>query len=220
MIKNILSMLCFFFTKRVRKSVPTSLIEQPAVAHREPTGPIMSKRVRKYKPVCAITWKRSPNQSTRNGKKPEFIILHHTGSDSFNGGVSWLCQKRAKASAHFIVDRVFQSNGTVKVVQLVKIDRKAWHAGRAYWKGDRNINAKSIGIEMVSKGKYFTKAHYEATAELCAKYMKLYDIPEEKILGHYQVSPKRKWDPGTPPKGDWNWAKFSKLLKKKLKKMP
>ena len=118
------------------------------------------------KSICDITWKRSPNQSSRAGNKPEFIILHHTGSNSFNGAVVWLCQTRAKASAHFIVDRVFQNDGTVQVMQLVKIDRKAWHAGKAYWKGERHINAKSIGIEMVSSGEHFTEAHYEATAEL------------------------------------------------------
>ncbi len=78
--------------------------------------------------------------------KPSLLVMHYTASQSAKGAISWLCNPRAKASAHLVIDL----DGTV--TQLAPFNRVTWHAGRSVWKKRANCNAFSIGIEMTNAG--------------------------------------------------------------------
>jgi len=95
--------------------------------------------------LMKVNFERSPNQSARKGEV-KYIVLHHTGPGSFNGIVKWLCNKQAKASAHYVLGTAAQ------LKQLVNTTKEAWHAGRAMYKGKRIDNHESIGIEICNIG--------------------------------------------------------------------
>jgi len=96
--------------------------------------------------LTKVTYKASPNKSARTDGKPTHIVLHHTGPGSFNGIVNWLCNKDAKASAHYVL-------GTgAQLTQLVNTMKKAWHAGKAKWEGRTDVNNFTIGIEICNIG--------------------------------------------------------------------
>lgn len=107
-----------------------------------------------------------------------------------------------RVSAHFVVDR------KGKITQFVPISRRAWHAGKSSWEGRDNCNDYSIGIEMIGDEKApFTQAQYRETARLCRVLMQQFSLSSrERIVGHQDVAPGRKWDPGK----QWNWAKFQR----------
>ena len=95
----------------------------------------------------AVEIKKSPNHSGKfRNNLPDTIVLHYTAGASVNSCVNWLCNPAAKASAHLIVGK----NG--EVVQLVGFDTVAWHAGKSEWKGRKNLNQFSIGIELDNAG--------------------------------------------------------------------
>lgn len=97
--------------------------------------------------LMKVNFEASPNKSKRaSGETPLYIVLHHTGPGSFNGIVQWLCNKDAKASAHYVVGTAGQ------ITQLVNTMKQAWHAGRAKWGDKLKDNAYSIGIEICNIG--------------------------------------------------------------------
>jgi N-acetylmuramoyl-L-alanine amidase len=95
--------------------------------------------------LMKVNFVGSPNKSARKGAV-KYIVLHHTGPGSFNGIVKWLCNKQAKASAHYVLGTAGQ------LTQLVNTGKEAWHAGVASWKGKRIDNHCSIGIEICNYG--------------------------------------------------------------------
>lgn len=95
--------------------------------------------------LSKVTFVQSPNCSKRSGDV-KYLVLHHTGPGSFNGIVNWLCNKQAKASAHFVLG----TTGQLK--QLVKTEKEAWHAGVAHWNGEKINNHYSIGVEICNYG--------------------------------------------------------------------
>lgn len=109
-----------------------------------------------------------------------------------------------RVSAHFVVDRAG------KVTQFVPLDRRAWHAGESVWQGKANCNDYSVGIEMLGDERtLFTPAQYREAARLCRVLMERFPgITVERIVGHQDVAPKRKWDPGV----QWDWARFRRSL--------
>ena len=123
--------------------------------------------------------------------------------------------KSVKVSAHYLISR----NGTL--YQLVKDENVAWHSGISKMPNGRNIrnsvNDFSIGIELVG-GKWidFTKAQYKSLKTLLKNLIKKYDVKEENILGHCDVAPKRKIDPGKY----FNWDIIAELYKKEIDKLP
>jgi len=97
--------------------------------------------------LMKVDFKASPNKSKRpNGQLPTYIVLHHTGPGSFEGISKWLCDKDAKASAHYVI------SNSGKIVQLVDTKYKAWHAGISEWNDLSDINRYSIGIEICNLG--------------------------------------------------------------------
>jgi N-acetylmuramoyl-L-alanine amidase len=142
----------------------------------------------------------SPNhdarsQDGRGGAPIDMLVLHYTGMPSAEAALERLCDPAAKVSAHYTIDE----DGTVYV--HVPEDRRAWHAGLSYWAGARDINARSIGIELVNPGhdygyRPFPEAQIAALIVLARDILKRHPIPAARVLGHSDVAPARKDDPG------------------------
>lgn len=137
----------------------------------------------------------SPNHDDRKGADIRFLILHYTGMETAIGAVERLSDPASKVSAHYTVDE----DGSI--YRHVDEDMRAWHAGASYWQDDTDINASSIGIEIVNPGhewgyRPFTGAQMKALYPLCLEIMHRHDIDPEDVLAHSDVAPARKEDPG------------------------
>ena len=151
-----------------------------------------------------IIEKKSPNFDERNGEEITFLILHYTGMKTAQDALDRLCCADAKVSSHYTVDE----DGTV--YRHVDEDKRAWHAGVSSWQGQENINAKSIGIEMVNPGhefgyREFPKAQLNAVKELCLDILNRHKSIEH-VLAHSDIAPSRKQDPGEL----FPWQDFSR----------
>jgi len=139
----------------------------------------------------------SPNHDNkaRSSKSITLIIIHYTGMQSERESIKRLISPSSKVSCHYLVNR------KGKIFNLVKDQNVAWHAGKSIWKKYKNLNKNSIGIELVNRGhKYgyqnFTKRQISVLIELCKKLKKKYRIKNNLILGHSDIAPLRKIDPG------------------------
>lgn len=137
----------------------------------------------------------SPNHDDRGGAAIDMLVLHYTGMTSGAAAIDRLCDPAAKVSAHYTVDE----DGTVYA--HVPEERRAWHAGVSHWAGVDNINSRSIGIEIVNPGhefgyRAFPEAQIAALIELCSGILARHAIPPTRVLGHSDVAPARKNDPG------------------------
>lgn len=136
----------------------------------------------------------SPNFNDR--KLPvSMVVLHYTGMQSGDEALARLCDEAAEVSAHYMIDE----DGTVTA--LVPEDKRAWHAGRSYWRGITDVNSASVGIELVNPGhefgyRPFPRAQMDALLPLLAEIVKRHDIPRANVVGHSDVAPARKEDPG------------------------
>lgn len=143
----------------------------------------------------------SPNLSDRRGDAVvDILLLHYTGMASLERACDWLCDPRSEVSSHYLVAR----DGTV--TRLVPEDKRAWHAGISYWAGARDVNSRSIGIEIENPGHDggypdFPDAQMEAVIALSADILSRHSIAPERVLAHSDVAPERKLDPGE--KFDW-----------------
>ena len=169
-----------------------------------------------------ITDNKSLNYSKKTRLKTNirFLILHYTGMQSARVSLNRLKNPKSKVSCHYFVDR----NG--KVCRMVEDNKTAWHAGKSKWKHFNNLNKYSIGIEIQNKGHYinyqnFTKKQIFSLIQLIKKLLKKYKIKKENFLGHSDIAPLRKLDPGEKfpwrllsKKGAANW--FRKYKYKKL----
>ena len=145
-------------------------------------------------PVAAKVFP-SPNHGERKGGPPDMIILHYTGMPTGAEALMRLTNPVSEVSAHYFV---WEDGG---VLQLVPEARRAWHAGLASWKGESDINSRSIGIEIVNPGHEggtppFTPQQIDATIALCADICERHAIRPERVLAHSDVAPARKCDPG------------------------
>ena len=137
----------------------------------------------------------SPNHDSRGGAAVDMLVLHYTGMTSGAAAMDRLCDPAAKVSAHYTIDE----DGTVYA--HVAEDRRAWHAGISHWAGVDNLNACSVGIELVNPGheygyRAFPDAQIAALIELCQGILSRHAIPAARVLGHSDVAPARKDDPG------------------------
>jgi N-acetylmuramoyl-L-alanine amidase len=138
----------------------------------------------------------SPNHDARPAGTPvDILLLHYTDMRSCEEAVERLRDPAARVSAHYCVGK----DGTVHA--LVPEERRAWHAGLSFWAGARDINGRSIGIELDNPGHQFgyqpfPDAQMEALAELCTGILGRHPIPAHRVLGHSDVAPARKIDPG------------------------
>ena len=136
----------------------------------------------------------STNFSKRN-RKIKFVIIHYTGMQSEIESIKRLMDPKFKVSCHYLISR------KGKIIQMVKEKNIAWHAGKSKWKKFQNLNDNSIGIELVNKGhrlgyQNFTKNQIKSLIKLCKIIKKKYRIKKENFLGHSDIAPLRKIDPG------------------------
>lgn len=138
----------------------------------------------------------SPNHGERkDGMRPDMIILHYTGMPDEGEALQWLCNPVSQVSAHYFV---FEDG---RVLQLVPEARRAWHAGVSFWDGETDINSRSIGIEIANPGHPgdlppFPDVQIESVIALTKDIMSRWRMPPHRILGHSDVAPGRKLDPG------------------------
>ncbi len=138
----------------------------------------------------------SPNFGARLGSPaPDMILLHYTGMPSAEGALALLTSPESQVSSHYMV---FE-NG--RVVQMVRETDRAWHAGKSTWKGETDINSRSVGIEIANAGHPgglpdYPAIQIRAVIALCRDIARRWSIAPERILGHSDVAPVRKVDPG------------------------
>jgi N-acetylmuramoyl-L-alanine amidase len=130
----------------------------------------------------------SPNFGER---LPSFVVIHYTGADSASAAVRMLSSPQSQVSAHYLVAR----DGTI--VQLVDERARAWHAGESRWGALFDLNSASIGIELDNDGRTaFPQAQIDALLSLLSDLRERYRLPAQNFLGHSDIAPRRKLDPG------------------------
>ncbi|MBB2963249.1 N-acetylmuramoyl-L-alanine amidase [Methylobacterium sp. R2-1] len=137
----------------------------------------------------------SPNRGARVGGDLDTLILHYTGMPTAQGALERLCDPAAEVSAHYFV---FEDG---RIVQMVPEADRAWHAGAATWAGSRDINSRSIGIEIAHPGHAgglppYPEAQIAAVTRLARDIVFRRAIPSPRVLAHSDVAPARKEDPG------------------------
>ncbi len=138
----------------------------------------------------------SPNFDDRPaGAAIDHLVLHYTGMKSAGEALARLCDPAAKVSSHYVVDE----DGTV--YRLVEEVNRAWHAGVSFWRGVRALNDRSIGIEIVNPGhewgyRAFPGVQIEAVLALCQGILSRHPISPRNVVGHSDIAPDRKQDPG------------------------
>ena len=125
----------------------------------------------------------------------KYLIIHYTGMQSLRASLSRLLSKRHQVSCHYVIDR------KGKIFKMVDENRIAWHAGKSKWKQFKNLNKSSIGIELENKGhkfgyQKFPSKQINVLINLCLLLKKKYRIEDCNILGHSDIAPLRKLDPG------------------------
>ena len=138
----------------------------------------------------------SPNHDERPpGTPTDILLLHYTGMQSAEAAIARLRDPAARVSSHYVVEE----DGLVW--QLVPEQRRAWHAGVSSWRGDTVLNGRSVGVEIVNPGhewgyRAFPALQMAAVCELCLGILARHPIPARNVIGHSDVAPDRKDDPG------------------------
>jgi len=138
----------------------------------------------------------SPNRSSRPpGARVDILVLHYTGMPTAAEAIDRLCDPAAKVSAHYVIEE----DGAVW--HLVDESERAWHAGVSYWQGTTDVNAASIGIELVNPGhdwgyRAFPEPQMSALETLARGILARHPISGDRVVGHSDVAPERKQDPG------------------------
>ncbi len=138
----------------------------------------------------------SPNHNERPAATPiDTLVLHYTGMQSAAAALDRLCDEEARVSSHYLIEE----DGTVW--QLVPDERRAWHAGPSFWHGHTDINARSIGIEIVNPGhewgyRPFPPIQMDAVIALCGDLLTRHPIEARNVVAHSDIAPDRKQDPG------------------------
>lgn len=156
-------------------------------AHEDAAGkPGEDELVHRYVP--------SPNFDER-ALPVSMIVIHYTEMDNVDLAVERLTDPESKVSAHYVISEAGE------VVRLVDEDKRAWHGGISYWRGHKDVNSASIGIELDHPGhrheyRGFSEAQFNALVPLLSRIVKTYDIPRANVVGHSDIAPARKIDPG------------------------
>ena len=148
------------------------------------------------------------NRKKRSNNSVKIIIIHYTGMQSERESIVRLCNPKSKVSSHFVINQ----NG--KIYRLVQDNQIAWHAGKSCWGEYKNLNKNSIGIELVNKGHKFGYTSFKkkqllSLVKICKSLMKKYKIKRRNIVGHSDVAPLRKMDPGE--KFPWKQLAYNKI---------
>jgi N-acetylmuramoyl-L-alanine amidase len=159
---------------------------------------LSAKLAEAFTPDCALVADvvPSPSHGERRGvARPDCLVLHYTGMPTAAAALALLCDPAAEVSSHYVVEE------TGRIVQLVPEGRRAWHAGVSCWKGERDMNSASIGIEICNPGHDgglppFPDRQIEAVISLCRDVAERRAIRPERVLAHSDIAPTRKRDPG------------------------
>ena len=157
----------------------------------------------------------------RNNREYNFVIIHYTGMKSETAAIERLCNPKSKVSSHYFI----KTNG--EILNLVPDNFIAWHAGKSRWKKKNSLNKDSIGIEIQNPGHSFNYLNFSKKQIVALKIlleflMKKYKVLKRNVLGHSDIAPERKKDPGE--KFPWyslskqGFCLWHKLKKKDLKK--
>lgn len=149
----------------------------------------------------------SPNSGGRRGRAVSLIIIHYTGMISCEASLERLCDEQSEVSAHYLIDE----DGVI--FRLVPEDRRAWHAGASQWRGETDVNSVSIGIELQNPGhehgyRDFPDAQIISLIALIKDIRSRHPIAPEQVIGHEDVAPGRKCDPGDK----FPWARLRRSL--------
>ncbi|WP_245776382.1 N-acetylmuramoyl-L-alanine amidase [Thalassovita taeanensis] len=132
----------------------------------------------------------------RDGARPDMVVIHYTAMHSAEAALERLCDPAVEVSAHYLIGPQGQ------VWQMVDEDMRAWHAGAGQWGAVSDVNSRSIGIELANLGDHpFAEPQMAALEALLAGIMARWAIPPERVIGHSDMAPERKIDPG--PRFDW-----------------
>ncbi len=136
----------------------------------------------------------TPNFDQRRAP-PDMIVLHYTGMQTGEAAVERLRDPEARVSAHYVVEE----DG--RIFRLAPEERRCWHAGKGAWQGETDCNAASIGIEIVNPGhewgyRAFPEAQVQAVIALVGDIRTRWTVPDARIIGHSDLAPDRKEDPG------------------------
>ncbi|WP_323037454.1 N-acetylmuramoyl-L-alanine amidase [Pararhodobacter sp.] len=151
----------------------------------------------------AVIWHPSPNFGPRrNGETPSLVVLHFTEMTSAKAALDRLCSPAAEVSAHYLIGR----DGTVW--KLVDEERRAWHAGAGVWRGQDDVNSRSIGIELDNDGASpFAAPLMRALEALLGDIRTRWAIPATGVIAHSDMAPDRKIDPGAR----FDWRRLARL---------
>jgi len=144
-----------------------------------------------------VTVHPSPNHGPRRGgARPDLVVLHHTAMATPGAALARLCDPSAEVSAHYLICE------RGRVWQLVDEGARAWHAGAGRWGEVRDVNSRSVGIELANRGDHpYPVAQSVALEALLRDVMARWAIPPARVIGHSDMAPGRKTDPG--PRFDW-----------------
>ncbi len=139
----------------------------------------------------------SPNHGPRRlGARPDLVVIHYTAMTSHDEALDRLCDPEAEVSAHWLI------SGGGAVTALVPEELRAWHAGAGRWGEVSDVNSRSIGIELYNRGDHpFAGPQMAALESLLSEIMGRWTIRPERVIGHSDMAPDRKDDPG--PRFDW-----------------
>ena len=176
-----------------------------------------------------LTYNYSPNFELKKRKPDQikFIIFHYTGMKKESEAIERLTSIKSKVSCHYLI----KNNG--EIVVMVPDLYEAWHAGVSSWRNFKSLNKNSIGIEISNPGhdfnyKKFSKKQIQSIKKLSKFLIKKYKIDQKNILGHSDIAPNRKKDPGEkfPWKylskfriGKWHSLSIKTLIKNRKKKI-
>jgi len=146
----------------------------------------------------------SPNFDERD-QPVSIVVLHYTGMEDGPSAIQRLCDPEAHVSCHYLI----AEDGAV--LRMVPEDKRAWHAGQSYWRGMHRLNGASIGIEIVNPGhehgyRPFPAPQMNALLPLLADIVRRHQIPKANVVGHSDIAPARKQDPGEL----FDWALLAK----------
>ncbi|WP_415919943.1 N-acetylmuramoyl-L-alanine amidase [Tateyamaria sp. SN6-1] len=147
----------------------------------------------------------SPNCGLRrDGLTPRFVVLHYTAMASAEAAIERLCDPTAEVSAHYVICK------TGRITQLVGEGLRAWHAGIGTWQGLDDMNSRSIGIELDNDGQTaFAEPLMQSLLRLLPRILRGWNIPPQNVIGHSDMAPGRKIDPG--PWFDWPRLEAARL---------
>ena len=142
-----------------------------------------------------LTEHPSPNHDSREGQVIDMLVLHYTGMQTLEAAIARLTDHRAQVSAHYLV------TDSGDLICMVDEGERAWHAGASSWRGVTNINSRSIGVEIENPGhengyRPFSDIQMDAVTRLCSDILSRHSIPARNVVGHSDVAPTRKTDPG------------------------